>query len=148
MERADIYNDKTTFVTPDNPPVLSAPRCNLTGLWKLTLDPQTEAAERKETNQRAPEEINVVFDLPSMQQTFLWYHTTTRFPINETFIKAVQKGNFATRPKLTTHLIHKYFLDSNRTIKGHIKGQRQGIQSTKIDSSVTSKESNKVQIKI
>ncbi len=120
-DRADIYDDKTTIVTADKPPVLSAPRCNLTRLWKLTLDPQTEAAKRKETTQRGPEEINVVFNLPSMLQTFLWYHTAAGFPMKETFIKAVQIGNFATWPKLTTHLTHKYFPDSNKMIKGHIK---------------------------
>jgi hypothetical protein len=34
-------------------------------------------------------------------------------------------------PKLTVTLINRYFPDSDKTIKGHLKGQRQGLRSTK-----------------
>jgi hypothetical protein len=73
----------------------------------------------------------VVFDLPSARQSFLWYHVAAGFQVKKTFLRGVRNGNYATWPKLTTRLIHKYFPDSDETIKGHIKGQRQGIRSTK-----------------
>ncbi len=68
--RADIYNDKSTIVTANKPPVLFTPRCNLTGLWKLVLDPAVEATKRKEAHPMT-EEINVLFYLPSARQSFL-----------------------------------------------------------------------------
>ena len=34
---AAIYDDQTTTITANKPPVLNADRCNLTGLWKLPL---------------------------------------------------------------------------------------------------------------
>jgi hypothetical protein len=52
------------------------------------------------------------------------------FPPKETFIRAVCNGNYATWPKLTVQLIHKYMPDLDETAKGHLKGQRQEIQST------------------
>jgi hypothetical protein len=61
----------------------------------------------------------------------LWYHMAAGFPPKETFIRAIRNGNYATRPKLTIQLIHKYMPDADETVKGHLKGQQQGIQLTK-----------------
>ena len=75
--------------------------------------------------------INVIFELPSARETFLWYHASAGFPTKATFIDAVRNGNYSTWPKLTVTLINHYFPDLDETIKGHLKGQRQGIRLTK-----------------
>jgi hypothetical protein len=125
---------------------LTAPRCKLTSLWKLALKPKPETNGHTRDNNSPSEAMNVVFSLPSACQIFLWYHAA--FPTKETFLRAVQKGNYLTLPKLTTHLIHKYFPDSDKTIKGHItKEQRQGKWSTKLSDNI-GKDNNKVRIKI
>jgi hypothetical protein len=77
------------------------------------------------------EAVNTIFNLPNNQQTVLYYHAAAGFPPKETFRDAVQAGNYATWPGLTTQLVNKHFPDSNKTQKRHIKGQRQGVQSTK-----------------
>ena len=125
---AVIYDDYTTTILASNPPVLDADRCDRTGLWKLPLDNKI-----KVTNMNSPtnEAINAIFDLPSARQTFLWYHASAGFPVKESFIKAVRNGNYATWPKLTVTLIHRYMPDSAQMAKGHLKGQCQGICSTK-----------------
>ena len=125
---ATIYDDYTTQVTATKPPVLVANRCTHTGLWKLPLHAKQMESQ---TTQHTKEAINIIFDLPSARQTFLWYHAAAGFPVKETFVKAVRSGNYATWPKLTVNLIHKYMPDSDETSKGHLKGQRQGIRSTK-----------------
>ena len=129
------------------PPVLDAERCDHTGLWKLPLDNKT-----KETNRTLPtnKAINVIFDLPSARQTFLWYHIAAGFPVKESFIKAVRNGNYATWPKLTVTLINKYMPDSDQTAKGHLKGQRQGIRSTKHNAftALVEQEQEETRIKI
>jgi hypothetical protein len=94
-----------------------------------TLPPRKNTAADKEPPDN--EAINVIFDLPSAHQNFLWYHTAARFPLKETFIRAVCSGNYATWPKLTVQLIHKYIPDLDETAKEHLKGQSQGIRSTK-----------------
>ena len=53
------------------------------------------------------------------------------FPSNETFIDAVRTGNYSTWLGLTTKMIHRHLPDSNETIRGHLKGQQQGIRLTK-----------------
>ena len=118
----------TTTISASNPPVLDAERCDHTELWKLQLDGKTEEADETPSTNEA---INVIFDLPSARQTLLWYHPAAGFPVKETFIKAVRNGNYATWPKLTVTLINKYMPDSDKTAKSHLKGQLQGIRSTK-----------------
>ena len=142
---AAIYDDYTTTISASNPPVLDADRCESTGLWKLPLDNNT-----KETNIKLPlnEAINAIFDLPSACQTFLWYHASAGFPVKEQFIKAVRNGNYATWPKLTVTLINKYMPDSDKTAKGHLKGQRQGIRSTKhyVFTALVEREETRIKI--
>ncbi len=123
-----IYDDHTTTITPKKPPILEADRCNLTGLWKLPLHPEGIAANGEPQHDEA---INVICDLPSTCQNFLWYHTAASLPPKETFIRAVCNGNHATWPKLTVQLIHKYMPDSDEIAKGHLKGQCQGVRLTK-----------------
>jgi hypothetical protein len=61
----------------------------------------------------------------------LYYHAAMGFPPKETFLDAVSAGNYTTWPGLMTQLINKHFPDFNETQKGHMKGQRQGVQSTR-----------------
>ena len=118
--KATIYNATTTDIRTTEPPILTAPQCDDTGLWKLPLD-----------TQQPTENLHALFDLPSTCQTLLWYHGAAGFPTKETFTDAVQAGNYSTWPGLTVGMINRHFLDSVETAKGHLKGQRQGIQSTK-----------------
>jgi hypothetical protein len=127
-EGAAIYNDHTTTITANKSPVLEANRCDLTGRWKLPLHAEGIAANGEPPHDEA---INVIFNLPSACQNFLWYHTVAEFPSKETFTRAVRNGNYAMWPKLTVQLIHKYMPNSDETAKGHLKGQHQGIRSMK-----------------
>jgi len=79
----------------------------------------------------ASETANTIFELPSTRQTILYHHASAGFPVKETFLDAIGAGNYATWPGLTVAALHKYFPDSDETQKGHMKGQRQGIHSTK-----------------
>jgi hypothetical protein len=125
---AVIYDDHTTTITADKPLILEADRCNLTGLWKLPLLPEGIVANGEPSHDKA---INIIFDLPSSCQNILWKNAAAGFPPKETFIRAIHNGNYATWPKLTLQLIHKYMPDLDETAKGHLKGQRQGIRLTK-----------------
>jgi hypothetical protein len=58
-------------------------------------------------------------------------HAVVGFPPKETFCNALRAGNYTTWPGLTTQLVNKHFPNSNETQKEHVKGQRQGGQSTK-----------------
>ncbi len=78
------------------------------------------------------DEANAIFDLPNSQQTLQYLHALTGFPVKETFLAAVRARNYATWPGLMTTLIAKHFPESEETQKGHMKGQRKGVRSTKV----------------
>jgi hypothetical protein len=123
---ATIYNNETKLITATSPLVLESERCKHTGMWKLDLNPATSLSTPE--GQAAPNKtLNVIFDLPSARETFLWYHASAGFPTKATFINTVHNGNYFTWPKLAVTLIYRYFPDSDKTIKGHLKSQRQGI---------------------
>jgi hypothetical protein len=76
------------------------------------------------------------------------YHASAIFPPKETFINAVRNGSYATWPKLTGTLINRHYPDLDKTVKGHLKGQRQGIQSTKQNKLDKIIENKTIRIKI
>ncbi len=65
-EGAAIYDDYTTSIRADKPPILEADTCDLTGLWKLLLH-----TEETGTNKDPPhnEAIHIIFDLPAHART-------------------------------------------------------------------------------
>ncbi len=147
QDGAAIYDDYTTKITATSPPVLESNRCEHTGMWELDLNPAASLPTPE--GQAAPLKIiNVIFDLPSARKTFIWYHASAGFPTKATFIDAVRNGNYSTWPKLTVTLINRYFPESDETIKGHLKGQRQGIRSTKQAALDKIIENEDVRIKI
>jgi hypothetical protein len=108
-------------------PLLVAPRCANTGLWKLDLDYEVLGHEYPDQFMAGVDAANAIFDLPDNCQTLMYYHAAARFPTKETFLSAVHAGNFATWLGLMTTLVSKYFPDSEETQKGNMKGQQKGI---------------------
>ena len=49
----------------------------------------------------------------------------------EMFLGAICKGNYAMWPGLTVKMMSRHYPELIETKKGHMKGARQGIQSTK-----------------
>jgi hypothetical protein len=77
--KATIYDALMTTITADQPPILDAPRCKLTGLWELSLEPLQTTSSDTRSAATQPKAINVIFDLPSTCQTLLWYHAAAVF---------------------------------------------------------------------
>ncbi len=119
-----IYGDNTTAITANNPPILESDWCQHTGMCRLNLDPKNPNTHSPGKQHVTPKTINVIFNLPSSRESFLWYHTSAGFPLKKTFIDAVRNGNYATWPKLMVTLINQYYPNSDKTVKGHLKGQR------------------------
>ncbi len=82
---------------------------------------------------------NAIFNLPNTCQSLLYHHASAGFPPKETFLAVVRAGNYATWPGLTTTLIFRHFPNLVQMQKGHMKGQRKGVRSTKVSAPVTIK---------
>jgi hypothetical protein len=104
-----------TILSATKDPILVAPRCQDTGLWKLDLD--YEVLDRKYPDQfiAGVDEANTIFNLPNTQQSLFYHHALVEFPPKETFLSAVRVENYATWPGQTTTLILKHFPNLDET---------------------------------
>ena len=65
-----------------------------------------------------------------LKKTVIYMHTAAGFPPMETWINAIRAGNYDTWPGLSAKAVLKYFPESDKTVLGHMKGERQGLRST------------------
>ena len=61
----------------------------------------------------------------------MYYHRAAFYPVPNTFISAINNGNFSTCPGLTAEIISKHLPKSLATAKGHNKLARQNVMSTR-----------------
>ena len=99
------------------------------------------------------EDANNVYNLPSTKQSIRYLHAAAGFPVQSKWIKAIKAGNYVIWPELTTEAVHKHFLESDETQKGHMKQQCQNVRSTKVKQNATDNQDekthqNKLQVKL
>ncbi len=66
-KQARIYDGTTTTITASGKPIIVAPRCNNTGLWKMELNLDYEVLGTICTAQfiAGVDKANAIFDLPN-----------------------------------------------------------------------------------
>eukprot|EP00804_Cyclotella_cryptica_P003418 CCRYP_018558-RA/>CCRYP_018558-RA protein AED:0.36 eAED:0.21 QI:0/0/0/1/1/0.83/6/0/1396 len=67
---------------------------------------------------KALQQANSVYDLPSVEQAIRWMHAVCGYPVKSTWIKAIKAGNFVGWPLLTEKNVAKYYPDTGETPKG------------------------------
>jgi hypothetical protein len=76
--------------------------------------------------------LHNVYELPSVEPTIQYLHGAAGFPTKASWLKAICKGNYISLPLINVKNVAKYFPESEETQKGHMRGQRQGVRSTKV----------------
>ena len=77
------------------------------------------------------EDASNVYNLPSIAQTIKYLHAAVGYPVEDTWINAINAGNYTTWPGITAAAVGKHFPKSDEMQKGQMKQQRQGVRSTK-----------------
>lgn len=132
-EGVTIHQEGSVQITMTEPPILHGSKLNGEKLWTIS----------GKTGKNKREEVSNVYSLPSVQQSVKYLHASAGFPVCDTWLDAVQAGNYVTWPGLTTATIRRHCPDSDETQKGHMKKQRQGVRSTRQkDESTTQEETN------
>jgi hypothetical protein len=80
----------------------------------------------------ADEQAMNVYDLPLTKEVVRFLHVVLRFPTKATLLTAIHNKNLVTFPGLTANNVNKFFPESNKTQKGHMKQMWQGVRSTKV----------------
>ncbi len=72
-----------------------------------------------------------MYKLPSIEPTIRYLHAAVGYPVKATWLKAIRSGNFSTWPLINVKNVAKHFPESEETQFGHMRGQRQGVLSTR-----------------
>ncbi len=80
----------TLTIAMAEPPILQGCKPKGVKLWTVLV--------KSETN---TEQANNAYDLPSISQTVRYHHTSTGFPVADTWIKAIKAENYNTWPSIT-----------------------------------------------
>ena len=111
-EGVAVHKHGTVTITMTEPLVLQG--CKSKGEKLLTIS--ADDPPRKE-------QANNVYDLPPMSQTVQYLHAAAGFPTEETWIKAIEAGNFNTWPIQTPSTVQCHFPESDEMQKRHMKRQ-------------------------
>jgi hypothetical protein len=68
------------------------------------------------------EYIHNMYELPSIEPTIRYLHASG-FPVEETWLKVVQWGNYNSWPLINVMNFARYFPESEEMQKGHMRGQ-------------------------
>jgi hypothetical protein len=75
--------------------------------------------------------IHNVYKLPSIEATIRYLHAAAGFPTKESWFRAIWRGKYNSWPLINVKNVFQHFPKSEETQKGHMRGQRQGVHSTK-----------------
>jgi len=78
------------------------------------------------------EYLHNVYELPSVEPAIQYLHGAAGFSTKTSWLKAIRKGNYLSWPLINIKNVAKYFPESEETQKGHMRGQRQGVRSTRV----------------
>jgi hypothetical protein len=76
------------------------------------------------------EHANNVHEMRNQSDLVAYLHRACFSPTKSTWLKAINAGYFATWPGLTAELVSKHLPKSIATAKGHLRQERQNLQST------------------
>jgi hypothetical protein len=114
--------DTVTICNSESSKLLSGPRDETTGLWRINL---------KQTNKHKPDPIaNNLYELRSTGALIHYLHKALFSPTKAAMLQAVKDGHLITWPGLTEAAINKHLKLTPATAMGHMNQRRQNIRST------------------
>jgi hypothetical protein len=114
-----FQQDTVTICNSDNSKLLSGPRDNTTGLWRINL---------KKPNKHISDPIaNNVYELCNTGALVHYLHKALFSPTKAAMLQAVKDGHLITWPGLTEDAINNNLKPTPATAMGHMNQRRQNI---------------------
>jgi hypothetical protein len=102
--------------------ILSGQHDKEPGMWRVPLGNSI-------STQASPEYyVHNVHEQKSIKDIITYLHACCFIPVQDTWLKAIQNGYFATWPAVTLEKVRKYLPKSDATAKGHMNQIRQNIR--------------------
>jgi hypothetical protein len=117
-----FQRDTVTICNSESSKLLSGPRDETTGLWRINL---------KQTNKHIPDTIaNNVYELRNTGALVHYLHKALFSPTKSAMLQAVKNGHLITWPGLMEDAINTHLKLTPATAMGHMNQRRQNIRST------------------
>jgi hypothetical protein len=117
-----FQQDTVTICNSESSKLLSGPRDETTGLWRINL---------KQANKHIPDPIaNNVYELRNTGALVHYLQKSLFSPTKAAMLQAVKNGHLITWPGLTEDAINKHLKLTPATAMGHMNQRRQNIRST------------------
>jgi hypothetical protein len=94
------------------------------GLWRVTIE---EPAPGQSSSQHM---AHIVYEKKSLQDTIAYLHDCCFSPVQDMWIKVIEKGHFSTWPVLIVDNFCNYLPKYDAMVKGYMNQIRQNIKST------------------
>jgi hypothetical protein len=117
-----VHNPETLTMTTSEPPVLQGYKPRGAKLWTVSTNHDSNKQEQS----------NNIYSLPLTAQSIKYLHKAAGYPVEDTWIAAINARNYNTWPGLSPQAVRCHFLELDETQKGHMKKQQQNMRSTKI----------------
>ena len=123
---ATTQNNNQHKVTKGNLPQ------HLQQLSNLALENDFYNALHQQERIDSKHKLNVILRKKQTHMELVNYlHAACFSPVKSTFVKAIKNGFLKSWPGLTAPLVEKYLTESVATAQGHLKQEKQHLQSTK-----------------
>ena len=117
--------------SPSEPPSFTRLFQEMEGIIALN-ECEYEINGQLKQDRRDKHQLNVIIRKQQTKEDLAKFlHAACFSPVKSTFIKAINNNHFTTWPGLNSPLIQKHLRPSIATTKGHLKQEKQGLQSTK-----------------
>jgi hypothetical protein len=117
-----FQRDTVTICNSENSKLLSGPRDEITGLWRINL---------MHTNKHIPDPTaNNVYELRNTGALVHYLHKALFSPTKAAMLQSVKDGHLITWPGLTEDANNKHLKPTPATTMGHMNQRRQNIRST------------------
>jgi hypothetical protein len=93
-EGVTVHKTDTITIATTEPPVLQGCKAKGKKLWTVSANDEEKI-----------EQVNTVYNLPSIGQSVRYLHAAAGFPVEESWIKAIKAGNYNTWPNLTPSIV-------------------------------------------
>ncbi len=116
LQGATVHDNDSFKLIINKPPLLQGRRDN-GGLWTVLL------AEEKALN---------IYEIPSTKEVICFGHAALGFPTKPILLAAIRNKNLVTFPGMSADNVNKFFPESDKTQKGHMKQSRQVVRLMKV----------------
>jgi hypothetical protein len=136
---AITFTANKVAVTHGATKILTGQRDKESGMWRVPIG-------NTNSSQSAPAHfVHNVYEQKSIQDAITYLHACCFSPVQDTWLKSIQNGHFATWPSMTVENVHKYYPKSYTMVKGHMNHIHQNIRSTQPALAEPTTESELVQ---